>query len=78
MAVGASGVSVDDILVDRVMLKRSIISCSFVVLIGAGGSTGTKALAGDEDASSGFILLLGFFGVEPPSPLCEDACDADG
>jgi hypothetical protein len=41
-----SGVWGEGVVVDNVKLRRSIISCSFVVLTGAGGSGRANALLG--------------------------------
>lgn len=52
VAGGVSGAS-GDMLDDRVMLNSSIISCSFVVLVGSGGSRTINALmAGSEGSPS--------------------------
>lgn len=48
-------------VVDKVMLRRSIMSCSFVVLTGAGGSARTNALLGVDVVAAeedGSIVLL--------------------
>lgn len=42
------GVWGEGVVVDNVKLRRSIISCSFVVLTGAGGSGRANALLGTE------------------------------
>lgn len=62
-------------VVDRVMLKRLIMSCSFVVvLIGVGGSGRVNALLVlrfKTAAVDGAVLLLKF-NKEEPSPMPAD------
>lgn len=47
-AGGVWGVWGEAYVVDKVILRRSIMSCSFVVLTGAGGSGKANALLGTE------------------------------
>lgn len=47
-AAGGGGVSLETAVVDKVILSRSIMFCSCVVLVGAGGSDRTNALLGTD------------------------------
>lgn len=61
-------------MVDKVILKRSIMSCSFVVFTGAGGSGKAKALDGVSIVSVGIdevVALLLFNGTRTP-PVSAD------
>lgn len=57
-------------VVDKVILKRSIMSCSFEVLTGAGGSGRAKALDGVAAGKDEVALLL-FTGTRAP-PVSAD------
>jgi hypothetical protein len=66
-------------VVDKVILKRSIMSCSFVVLTGTGGSGRAKALLGVAVESAGMDEvgeLPLFTGTRAPllsvNTFCED------
>lgn len=55
------GVLGEAYVVDKVILKRSIMSCSFVVLTGAGGLGSANALHGTEVDAAGmdeFVVPL--------------------
>lgn len=56
-------------VVDKVILNRSIMSCSFVVLTCAGGSGRANALLGTDVAveEDGFIVLLVLTSAKPSS-----------
>lgn len=68
-------------VVDKVILKRSIMSCSFDVLTGPGGSGRAKALLGVAVESAGMdevVVLPLFTGTSGPPLSVDTFCDNAG